>query len=306
MQGRRVRDRSARRQTGRCGLAALLVALVTSLALPSGVFAAHNWWIFATPSSVVHNVSTGITLSVRNTSTNDGGGDSIGCVIVNVPSAYTLNGVTIDSVSRGFIWSSSTSSNSGAWIITLTAQDDSNRLRGDEEYDQLLATINVTGTVLGTANWTATEYEKPDCDQEQLSATLPMSVKAGANVGPSGANDAYGVVAGATLNVPATGVLANDSDGDGDPITAVLATDVSSGALALASDGGFTYTPNAGFSGTDSFTYNVSDGSVLSAIVTVTIAVSNTIPTAADDAYGAQKNLTLTATCRDRDPVQRQ
>ena len=53
----------------------------------------------------------------------------------------------------------------------------------------------------------------------------------------------------------ATGVLGNDSDIEGDPLTAVLVTDVSDGTLGLASDGGFVYTPDAGFFGSDSFTY---------------------------------------------------
>ena len=220
MQGRRVRDRSASRQTGRCGLVALLVALVTSLAMPSGVFAAHYW-----SDHRVALLGRAQRLDRDHAERPQHVDERWRRRLDRLrhrqrPQRLHLNGVTIDSVSRGFVWSSSTSSNNGAWIITLTAQDDSNRLRGDAEYDRLLATITVTGTVLGTANWTATEYEKPDCEQEQLTATLPMSIKAGANVGPSGAPDAYGVVAGSTLTVPAVGVLANDSDGDGDPITA--------------------------------------------------------------------------------------
>ena len=58
-----------------------------------------------------------------------------------------------------------------------------------------------------------------------------------------------------TLTVEAPGVLANDSDADGDSLIAVLVTEPSNGMLTLNRDGSFTYTPNAGFIGTDTFTY---------------------------------------------------
>ena len=58
-----------------------------------------------------------------------------------------------------------------------------------------------------------------------------------------------------TLMVEAPGVLANDSDADGDSLLAVLVTGPSDGMLMLNPDGSFTYTPNAGFIGTDTFTY---------------------------------------------------
>ena len=92
------------------------------------------------------------------------------------------------------------------------------------------------------------------------------------------------------------GVLVNDYDLDGDPLTAVLDTDVAHGSLALNTDGSFTYTPTAGYHGSDSFTYHATDGTNDSNIVTATIAVSsvNDVPTAGDDAYGAAGDQTLT------------
>jgi hypothetical protein len=56
------------------------------------------------------------------------------------------------------------------------------------------------------------------------------------------------------LNVSAPGVLANDTDIDGDSVTAVLVSGTSNGILILNADGSFDYTPNANFNGTDSFT----------------------------------------------------
>jgi hypothetical protein len=84
---------------------------------------------------------------------------------------------------------------------------------------------------------------------------------------PSAADDTYSISAGAMLVVPAPGVLANDGDLDGDPLTGVLAAGPSNGTLALNPDGSFGYTPNSGFSGTDSFTYRARDGLLYSEVL---------------------------------------
>jgi VCBS repeat-containing protein len=55
-------------------------------------------------------------------------------------------------------------------------------------------------------------------------------------------------------------VLANDADPNDDPLTAVEVTGPAHGTLNLDPDGSFTYTPNAGFSGTVTFVYEASDG----------------------------------------------
>ena len=62
-------------------------------------------------------------------------------------------------------------------------------------------------------------------------------------------DDAYATAAGTTLTVPAPGVLDNDTDPDGDALTAELSTDVSHGSLTFSFDGSFTYTPSNGFTG---------------------------------------------------------
>ena len=77
-----------------------------------------------------------------------------------------------------------------------------------------------------------------------------------------------------TLTVAAPGVLGNDVDPDGDPLSPELVTDTVNGVLKLASDGSYTYRPLPDFSGTDSFTYRVDDGLTQSPPVTVTITVT--------------------------------
>jgi VCBS repeat-containing protein len=96
------------------------------------------------------------------------------------------------------------------------------------------------------------------------------------NQAPSAAGDSYSVAEDGTLSVPAPGVLSNDSDPDGDTMTAQLATGPSHGTLTLNSDGAFSYTPNADYNGVDSFTYKASDGTADSNVATATITVNPT------------------------------
>ncbi len=81
------------------------------------------------------------------------------------------------------------------------------------------------------------------------------------NDAPVAVKDVYAMIAGTTLTKPAPGVLANDTDADGDPLTIRGNGLPANGTLALAADGGFSYTPNAGYTGTDSFWYTCQDPS---------------------------------------------
>jgi VCBS repeat-containing protein len=76
-------------------------------------------------------------------------------------------------------------------------------------------------------------------------------------------------------------VLANDTDADGNPLTAILVNGPSNGSVSLNPNGTFTYTPNTNFNGTDSFTYKTNDGTVDSnnvATVTLTVNAVNDAP----------------------------
>lgn len=89
---------------------------------------------------------------------------------------------------------------------------------------------------------------------------------------PVAVADSYTTPQGTALTIAAPGVLANDSDPDGNPLAATLVSGPANGTLALGANGGFTYTPTAGFSGTDAFTYKASDGSATSqATATITV-----------------------------------
>lgn len=73
------------------------------------------------------------------------------------------------------------------------------------------------------------------------------------------------------------GVLLNDVDVDGDVLSATLVASPMNGTLAFLPDGGFTYTPNAGFVGIDTFRYRATDGLSQSNVATVTIDVREPI-----------------------------
>jgi hypothetical protein len=80
------------------------------------------------------------------------------------------------------------------------------------------------------------------------------------------------------------GVLANDTDPDGDPLSAVKDSEPSMGTLILKSSGDFLYSPAPGASGIVTFTYHAHDGTASSNVATVVITVTagNSPPTISD------------------------
>ena len=89
-------------------------------------------------------------------------------------------------------------------------------------------------------------------------------------------------------------VLANDSDVDGDTLSITGATNGSNGTVTFNSDD-VTYTPNADFNGTDTFTYTISDGEfTATATVTVTVDPVNDAPVAEDDAATTDEDAAVT------------
>lgn len=124
-------------------------------------------------------------------------------------------------------------------------------------------------------------------------ATATVTINVGTNGAPVTGADSYSVDEDSVLNVgAAAGVLVNDSDPDGDSLSAVLVSDVSNGTLTLNGDGSFDYTPDADFNGTDSFTYNADDGNGGTTLATVTITVDavNDAPVAVDDAVSVDED----------------
>ena len=86
----------------------------------------------------------------------------------------------------------------------------------------------------------------------------------GLNDAPIAVNDAYTTPEHMALNVLAPGVLINDTDPEGDPITAGLAQGPATGSLTLNPNGGFNYSPVHRFTGMVTFAYTATDGIALS------------------------------------------
>jgi len=115
---------------------------------------------------------------------------------------------------------------------------------------------------------------------------------------PIASADAYEVDENSLFTHAAPGVLANDSDVNGDPMEATLVSSPTHGTLlSFSSNGAFVYQPNTDFIGTDSFTYEVSDGGLTGNVATVTLSVSGTpttLPHIFQDNMVLQRNKPIT------------
>ena len=119
-----------------------------------------------------------------------------------------------------------------------------------------------------------------------------------ANNPPVAADNAYSMDEGGTLDVAAPGVLDNDTDAEGDILSAIKVSEPAYGTLTLNADGSFSYEHDGSEVTADSFTYRANDGAANSNTATVIIAINplNDPPVAKDDAYGVDKGGTLDLT----------
>ncbi len=118
------------------------------------------------------------------------------------------------------------------------------------------------------------EYAGPGVIRKAIPALVLYPYPATATR-PIAKEDAYTVLNSELRVLPPYGVLANDSDYDGDAMRAQLVDNVRHGTLALKPDGSFVYTPDDSLTGgaVDQFTYRVSDGKNRSKVATVKLAV---------------------------------
>lgn len=105
-------------------------------------------------------------------------------------------------------------------------------------------------------------------------ATVSVTVSETPNVPPTATDDVATTNDGTPVTID---VLANDRDADGtlNPATVTVQNEPGEGSVAVNADGTVTYTPDSGFSGTDTFTYTVADDAgEASDAATVTVTVN--------------------------------
>ena len=169
----------------------------------------------------------------------------------------------------------------------------------DQPTNGTLTIVGNVATYTPNANWHGTDsftYKVNDDTLDSNIATVTITVTP-VNDAPVAVDDGYSTAYETALTVAAPGVLANDSDVENSPLTAVLVAGPAHGTVTLNANGSFTYTPAAGFSGTDSFTYKANDGELDSNVATVSIVVAastNNPPVAVNDTYTTAFGVTLT------------
>jgi len=144
------------------------------------------------------------------------------------------------------------------------------------------------------------QYRVTDPQGASATATVTLNIST-VNEPPSAQPDTYTIDEDNVLNVNAAeGILANDSDPDGEPlvIQQPLLSTTTNGELVVAPSGAFDYSPSPNFNGVDSFSYKLVDSAQQesSATVTLTINAVNDAPIAVADEYQATTAVTLEVT----------
>src|SRR5882724_3172895 len=157
--------------------------------------------------------------------------------------------------------------------------------------------INDDGTLTYTpaANYNGPDtisYTANDGTVDSNVATVAVTVTP-VNDPPVAVDDSVTTAEDTPILVP---MLANDTDTENDPLTAVIVSGPTHGTLTVNADGGYVYTPNGDYNGSDSFTYRANDGAANSNVATVNITVTavNDAPVAVGDEYSTDEDKSLT------------
>lgn len=206
-----------------------------------------------------------------------------------LPNGISLS-TTIEANDRGYyerqiVKVSGTTNQTGIFNFSVTATSNGSGFSFVTDYRLVIGDSNPTPTPTPTATPTPTPTITPTPTMTPTptpTMTPTPSPTPTPNTPPNAAADVSSVNEDTTLNINAPGVLGNDTDAQNDALTAQLQTSpANAAAFTLNANGSFSYTPNANFNGTDSFTYTAFDGSLSSNAATVTITVNavNDAPT---------------------------
>ena len=228
--------------------------------------------------------------------------DSHGCtitngtIVVNTPPSAGNDSYSVDedatlTVAAGSgVLSNDSDSDGGPSALTASYVD-------GPSHGSLSLNANGGFTYTPTANYSGADsfrYSAYDGLGYSGNATVSLTINPVADA-PVATSNTYSGSEDTLMTIPAPGVLANDSDPDGDILNPVLVEDVAHGTLSLNSNGGFTYQPQSNYNGTDNFTYYATDGVLNSNTVAVTLDISavNDLPTANTDSYNTNEDTPL-------------
>ena len=248
----------------------------TGLTISGHTSPTHGTLVFALDGSYTYTPTTGYS-----------GPDSFDYTATDATGQSATATVSLTILPTAIVDSATTPANTALVGTTLLANDAGSGLA------VFSATAPLHGSVVvrtdGTYTYTPTAgYSGPDSftytvtDLSGQTATATVTV----NVTPTAFNNTATTPADTTLNAPS--VLTNDV---GSTLTAAVATPPLHGTLAMNPDGTYTYTPTAGYSGPDSFTYTATDASGGASTATVTVSVT---PTAVADSATVTSGSSLT------------
>lgn len=175
---------------------------------------------------------------------------------------------------------------------TLTDPDDNTVSLNSTETFNLSQTEDITFSILGNYSLRLQATDDLGCLSEIYTKTIVVTESS--NQAPVAVDDNFD----AFEETPVAGnLLINDSDPDGDDIFTTPSTQTTAnGQVVIGTDGSFTYTPNAGFSGTETFTYEVCDNADPKKCdegqVTIEV-IANGLPVAEDVTYLIDQNTSL-------------
>ena len=174
--------------------------------------------------------------------------------------------------------------------LTITSVDNSSN--GVAVLDSVAGTITFTPDTnySGSASF---DYTVSD-GQVTDTATVNIAVDA-VNDAPTAGNDTIAATEDQAMVISFADLLANDSDVEGDSLTITGASNASNGTITLDTVAEtITFTPDAGYNGSASFEYTLSDGTNTStASVDVTVNPVNDAPVAGDDTAAATEDAAL-------------
>ena len=163
-----------------------------------------------------------------------------------------------------------------------------------------VVTLNPNGSFSYTHDGSETTvdsftYRIDDGNGGTATATVFVTITP-VNDAPVAVADSFTVMEGGTFGAPIPGVLTNDTDGEGDSLSAILLNQPSHGTVTISNDGSFIYVHDGSETTADSFTYLISDGNGGTDIGTVNVTVLpvNDAPIPSDDDYETRIDKSLT------------